>query len=314
MASFTAAGSAYVTHGINTIPFYIYYSMFGLQRVGDSIWAAADMCARGFLLGATSGRTTLAGEGLQHQDGHSHVLASVVPNLLAYDPAYAYELAVIIENGIRRMYEKQDRIFYYITLGNEPYVMPPKPEGVDEGILRGLYRFRRGERKRNWPRVHLFGSGSILNEVLRAQTNLAEQYHVSADVWSVTSYQQLRRDALLVERWNRLHPGQPPRKSFFEKALEGEAYPIIAASDYMKIVADQVARWAPAGFTPLGTDGFGRSESREDLRRFFEVNAESVVVAALHSLARAGSLDASRVEEAIRAFEVDPDRPDPSRT
>jgi len=312
LASFTAAGTAYVTHGINMIPFYIYYSMFGFQRVGDSIWAVGDMCGRGFLLGATSGRTTLAGEGLQHQDGHSHVLASTVPNVVTYDPAYAYELAAIIREGIHRMYERQDRVFYYITLGNEPYEMPPMPEGVTEGILRGMYRFRRGDRKKNWPRVHLFGSGSILNEAMRAQSILADRFHVSADVWSVTSYQQLRRDALNVERWNRLHPTAKPKKSYFATQLADDAYPIVAASDYMKIVPEQIARWAPAGFTPLGTDGFGRSESREALRRFFEVDAESVVVAALHSLAAAGSVSPDVVAEAIQEFNLDPDRPDPA--
>ncbi len=312
LASFTAAGTAYVTHGINMIPFYIFYSMFGFQRVGDSIWAFGDMCGRGFLLGATSGRTTLAGEGLQHQDGHSHVLASTVPNVVTYDPAYAYELAAILHEGIHRMYEKQDRVFYYITLGNEPYEMPPMPQGVAEGILRGIYRYRRGDRKKSWPRIHLFGSGSILNETVRAQGILAEKFHVSADVWSVTSYQQLRSDALTVERWNRLHPTARPKRSYFATQLADDAYPIVAASDYMKIVPEQIARWAPAGLTPLGTDGFGRSESREDLRRFFEVDAESITVAALYSLASAGSIDSTVVANAIKEFDLDSDRPDPA--
>ena len=311
MASFTAAGTAYVTHGINMIPFYMYYSMFGFQRVGDLVWAFGDLSGRGFLLGATSGRTTLAGEGLQHQDGHSHVLASTVPNVLTYDPAYAYELAVLIREGIHRMYERQDRVFYYITLGNEPYAMPPMPEGAADGIVRGLYRFRRGERKKNWPRVHLFGSGSILNEALRAQDILAERFRVSADVWSVTSYQQLRNDALSAERWNRLHPGQEPRRGYLAKLLEGEPYPVVAATDYMKIVADQVAPWTPAGLTALGTDGFGRSDSREDLRRFFEIDAESIVVAALSSLSRSGQVEPDQISAAIREFGIDPDRPDP---
>jgi pyruvate dehydrogenase E1 component len=312
LASFTAAGTAYVTHGINMIPFYIYYSMFGFQRVGDLIWAFGDLAGRGFLLGATSGRTTLAGEGLQHQDGHSHVLASTVPNILTYDPAYAYELAVLIREGIHRMYEQQERVFYYITLGNEPYEMPPMPEGAGDGILRGMYRFRRGERKKNWPRIHLLGSGAILNETLRAQAILAEQFRVSADVWSVTSYQQLRCDALAADRWNRFHPGQNPRKSYFAGQFEGEPYPIVAATDYMKIVADQVAQWAPAGLTALGTDGYGRSDSRENLRRFFEVDAESIAIAGLHSLTKTGEVEADRVTRAIGELGIDPERADPA--
>lgn len=313
MASFTAAGSAYATHGVNMIPFYIFYSMFGFQRVGDSIWACGDMRCRGFLMGGTAGRTTLAGEGLQHQDGNSQLMATLVPNLLAYDPAFAYELAVIIREGIHRMYHKNDDVFYYITIGNEPYAMPPMPDGVEEGILKGMYRFKRGQRKRNRPKIHLFGSGSILNEALRAQQILAERFKVCADVWSVTSYQQLRRDAVITERWNRLHPTQKPRKSFFETQLENEPYPIVAASDYVKLVAEQLARWAPAGMISLGTDGYGRSEAREELRRFFEVDAESIVVAALETLARRNEVDSEVVVEAIKEFGIDPDRPDPSR-
>jgi pyruvate dehydrogenase E1 component len=315
MASFCAAGTAYATHGVNTIPFFTFYSMFGFQRIGDMIWAHGDMRGKGFLVGATSGRTTLAGEGLQHQDGHSHVLASALPNLLAYDPAFAYEIAVIIREGIRRMYEAGDDIFYYLTVGNEPYEMPPMPEGdgVEEGILKGLYVVRRCDRKRNWPRLHLFGSGAILNEVLRAQAMLAERFRVCADVWSATSYQQLRRDALIVERWNRLHPSAKPRKSHFAKLIDADPRPIVAASDYMKIVPEQVAKWAPAGLTALGTDGFGRSDAREELRRFFEIDAESVVVAALHTLAQGGEIDGRRVEEAIREFGIDPERADPAR-
>ncbi len=313
MASFTAAGSAYATHGVNTIPFYTFYSMFGFQRVGDQIWACGDMRCRGFLVGATSGRTTLAGEGLQHQDGNSQLLATLVPNVLAYDPAYAYELAVIIREGIRRMYQKQEDVFYYLTVGNEPYPMPPMPDGVEEGILAGLYRFSRADRKRGWPRVHLFGSGAILNEAIRASQILGPEYKIGADVWSVTSYQQLRRDALVTERWNRLHPREKPRPSFFERQLEKDPLPIIAASDYVKLVADQVARWAPTEFVSLGTDGFGRSEARAELRRFFEVDAESIVVATLETLARRGEIDAAVPAEAIGRFKIDPDRPDPSR-
>ncbi len=313
MASFTAAGTAYVTHGINTIPFFTFYSMFGFQRVGDSIWACADMRGKGFLIGATAGRTTLAGEGLQHQDGQSHVHASIVPNLLAYDPAFAYEIGVILKEGIRRMYVQQDDIFYYITVANEPYVMPPMPDGCEEGILKGIYPFRRADKKKNSPRIHLFGSGSILNEVLRAQSILSERFRVSADVWSATSYQQLRRDALIAERWNRLHPSAKPRKSYFETVMSADPRPIVAASDYMKIVPEQVARWAPMGLTALGTDGFGRSEAREELRRFFEIDAENIVVSTLHVLAGRGEVKQSLVDEAIKEFSIDPERTDPSR-
>ena len=314
MASFAAAGSAYATHGVNMIPFYTFYSMFGFQRVGDSIWACGDQRCRGFLMGATSGRTTLAGEGLQHQDGNSQLMATLVPNLLAYDPAYSYELSTIIQEGIRRMYNKCDDVFYYITIGNEPYIMPKMPPTASkEGILQGIYRFAEGERKRNQPRVHLFGSGAILNETLRAQKILAERFKISAEVWSVTSYQQLRRNALMTERWNRLHPTQPPKPCYLQEQLADEPYPVVAASDYVALVADQVARYVPAEFVSLGTDGFGRSEAREDLRRFFEVDAESIVVAALEVLARRGDVETRVVAEAIEAFGIDPERPDPSR-
>jgi len=314
MASFTAAGTAYVTHGVNTIPFYTFYSMFGFQRVGDSIWAAGDMRCHGFLMGATSGRTTLAGEGLQHQDGHSHLLASAIPNLLAYDPAYAYEIAVIIREGIRRMYEEQDDIFYYITIGNEPYpmpAMPAMPDNAEQGILKGMYKVREGEKKRRWPRVHLFGSGAILNEALRAQEILAERYKVSAEVWSITSYQQLRRDAMSVDRWNRLHPTQRSRKSFIRKQLDGEPYPVIAASDYVRLIQEQVAPWCPEGMTALGTDGYGRSEDRENLRRFFEVDAESIAQATLHTLAQRDEYDPERVHESLDDLGLDADATDP---
>lgn len=314
MASFAAAGSAYATHGVNMIPFYTFYSMFGFQRVGDSIWACGDQRCRGFLMGATSGRTTLAGEGLQHQDGNSQLMATLVPNLLAYDPAYSYELAIIIQEGIRRMFNKCDDVFYYITIGNEPYEMPAMPSSAtEEGIVKGFYRFSEGARKRNWPRIHLFGSGSIMNEVIRAQTILAERFKVSADVWSVTSYQQLRRDALMVERWNRLHPLEEQRVSYFEEQLTNDMYPIVAASDYVKLVADQMSRFAPAEYVSLGTDGFGRSEAREELRRFFEVDAESIVLAALDVLSTRGEIERSVLADAVREFGVDVDRTDPTR-
>jgi pyruvate dehydrogenase E1 component len=311
MASFIAAGTSYATHGIDAIPFFIFYSMFGFQRVGDLIWAAADQRARGFLLGATSGRTTLNGEGLQHEDGHSLVLASVVPNLLAYDPAYAYEIAVIIEDGMRRMFQEREDIFYYITLTNENYPMPPMPsQNCREGILKGLYKFSSApEGPDGRPRVHILGSGSLHREALRAQQILAERFGVAAEVWSATSYKELRRDALEVERWNRLHPDQEPRKPYIVSLFEGDDRPIIAVTDYMKLVPDQIARWLPGRFYPLGTDGFGRSDTREALRRFFEVDAESVVVATLSELANRGEVDATTVRRAIEELGIDPEKP-----
>ncbi|MHC4065987.1 MAG: pyruvate dehydrogenase (acetyl-transferring), homodimeric type, partial [Planctomycetota bacterium] len=262
MASFTAAGTAHTTHGVNAIPFFIFYSMFGFQRIGDSIWANADARGRGFLVGATAGRTTLAGEGLQHQDGHSHLLASAVPNLQSYDPAFAYELAVIIRDGIHRMFERHEDIFYYLTVQNEPYPQPPMPEGAADGILQGLYKFRPATDPGERPRVHLFGSGAILREALAAQELLADEFHVAADVWSATSYTLLRREALEVERWNRLHPGEPAGTPLITALLQAEPWPVVAATDYVKAIPDQVARWVPGGLCPLGTDGFGRSESR----------------------------------------------------
>ncbi len=310
MSSFIAAGAAHATHGINTIPFFVFYSMFGLQRIGDLIWAAGDTRARGFLMGGTAGRTTLAGEGLQHQDGNSHLLALPVPNLRAYDPAFAYELAVIVRDGIRRMYTEQEDCFYYITIENEPYAMPAQPEGVEEGILRGMYRFRSSTRE-DGPRASLFGSGAILNEVLRAQEMLDSRYHVAADVWSVTSYKELYMDALAAERFNRLHPGSERRPSWVEQSLEGRDGPCVLASDYVKAVPLSVARWLPGPVTALGTDGFGRSESRRELRRFFEVDAAHVVVATLRALAEQGDVEASVVEQAIRDFGIDPESPDP---
>jgi pyruvate dehydrogenase E1 component len=313
MSSFTAAGTAYATHGIPTIPFFIYYSMFGFQRVGDLIWAAADMRARGFLLGGTAGRTTLMGEGLQHQDGHSHVLASAVPNVVAYDPAFAYELAVIIQDGIRRMYEHGESIFYYITLYNESYPMAAMPEGVTEGILKGLYKFRAAQVKGKGTRVHLLGSGPILREALQAQDILAERYGVAADVWSVTSYKELRREALEVERWNRLHPTAEHRRSYVEQVLGQEKGIFIAASDYMKSMPEMIARWVPGGLTPLGTDGFGRSENRPSLRRFFEVDAEFIALTALEQLARRGEIPPERVQKAIKELDLDPEKADPVR-
>ncbi|MBV9125163.1 MAG: pyruvate dehydrogenase (acetyl-transferring), homodimeric type [Planctomycetes bacterium] len=314
MSSFIAAGTAYANHGIATIPFFIYYSMFGFQRIGDLIWAAADMRVHGFLLGGTAGRTTLMGEGLQHQDGHSHLAASTVPNLVAYDPAYAYELAVIIRDGIRRMYEVKEDIFYYITLYNEKYPMPQMPEGATEGILKGMYKLHPAATKSKGTKVQLFGSGPILRETLRAQEILAERFGVAADVWSVTSYRELRRDALEVERWNMLHPTAEPRQSHVERTLAREEGLFIAASDYIKAVPDMISRWVPGGLYTLGTDGFGRSDNRRALRRFFEVDAECIALAALSRLAKRGEIKPARVQKAIQELDIDPEKADPMRT
>ena len=311
MASFTAAGTANVTHGINTIPFFLFYSMFGLQRIGDSIWAAADARCRGFLVGCTSGRTTLAGEGLQHQDGHSHILASTVPNLISYDPAFAYELAVIVRDGIRRMYHAREPVFYYITVQNEPYPQPAMPDGVEEGILKGLYKFRAAEKPGKKPRIHLFGSDSILREALKAQEMLDEKFGVAADVWSATSYSALRRDALACERWNLLHPDQPPRTPYIRRVLSDEPWPIVATGDYIKAVPDQIARWVPSGICSLGTDGFGRSEARAELRDYFEIDAKYVTLAALQELSRIGKFDKKKLAAAVKSLDINPDKLDP---
>jgi pyruvate dehydrogenase E1 component len=307
MASFVAAGTAYANYGINMIPFYIYYSMFGPQRVGDEFWLAGDSRAKGFLLGATSGRTTLNGEGLQHQDGHSPLMASAVPTLYVYDPAFAYEIAAIIADGMRRMFEEGEEIFYYLCLYNEDYPMPPMPAGVEEGIIKGLYKFKAGSEGHKH-KAHIFGSGSIINSALRARAILAERYDVSADVWSATSYKNLRNEALLAERWNLLHPTEPPKKPHVQKILEKESGPFIAVSDYMKMVPDQIAKWVPGGLTTLGTDGFGRSDTRPRLRRFFEIDAECVVVATLYSLAQRGEIERKIVAQAIKDLNIDPEK------
>ena len=315
MASFTAAGTSYATHGIDMIPFFIFYSMFGFQRIGDLIWAFGDLRGRGFLLGATSGRTTLNGEGLQHEDGHSHVLASTLPNLLTYDPTFAYEIAVIIQDGMRRMFQNREDIFYYITLGNENYPMAAMPKCAAEGILKGLYKFSttpdKGKDGKQLPKAHVFGSGSILNEALRAQKILLERFDVSADVWSATSYKELRRDALAAERWNMLHPTQKPKKPYVTQILEKEEGPFVAASDYLKLVPDMVSRWVPGGLYALGTDGFGRSDTREALRRFFEVDAECITIAVLYQLAQRGAIKPAAVQKAIKELGVDPEKSDP---
>jgi pyruvate dehydrogenase E1 component len=292
------------------IPFYIFYSMFGLQRTGDQIWAFGDARGRGFLLGATAGRTTLNGEGLQHEDGHSHLLASAVPNLLAYDPAFAYELATIIKEGLRRMYEKGEDIFYYITLYNQDYSMPPKPEGVDEGILKGLYLYRRSDNKHKI-KAHVFGSGPLMLQALRAQEMLAEKWGVAADVWSMTSAQQLRNDAIAVGRWNRLHPTEKPRAPYLAQALAGAEGPIVATSDWVKAVNDMPARWITNRFWALGTDGFGRSDTREALRRHFEIDAEHIVASTLYALSLDGKVKPETVAQAIAEYQLDPEGIDP---
>jgi len=310
MASFIAAGTAYATQGINTIPFFIYYSMFGFQRIADFIWAAADMRVRGFLLGGTSGRTTLAGEGLQHQDGNSHVLALSVPNLRAYDPAYAYELAVIIEDGIRRMYKEGESIFYYITVMNENYAMPPMPEGVRDGILKGMYKFRAAANAGAKLRAQLFGSGAILNEALKAQ-QILEKYGVAADVWSVTSYKALYADGNETDRWNRLHPTEKQRVPYVTECLKDAPGVVVAATDYLKTLPNMISQWVPNRMASLGTDGFGRSEGRKSLREFFEVDARFIAVATLNELMLDGKIDKSLVEQAIKDLGINAEKPNP---
>jgi pyruvate dehydrogenase E1 component len=316
LSSFIAAGSAYATHGINTIPFFIYYSMFGMQRVGDLVWAAADTRTRGFLLGGTAGRTTLAGEGLQHQDGHSHLLSLAVPNLISFDPTFGFEIAVIIEDGIRRMYTEGESVFYYITVMNEQYEMLAMPEGAREGILKGMYLLRPAEKKAGPKgpalRAQLLGSGAILNEVLKAQQILAEKYDVAADVWSVPSYQELYRDGHAVERWNRLHPTEKPRVPYVTQCLAKTEGVIVAASDYVKVLPDSIDRWMPRRLTTLGTDGFGRSEGRASLRDFFEVDAKHIVEATLDGLARDGKIEGTAVAKAIKELGINPEKPNPA--
>jgi pyruvate dehydrogenase E1 component len=310
MASFTAAGTAYANYKVPTIPFYMYYSMFGFQRIGDMVWAFADSRGKGFLMGGTAGRTTMLGEGLQHQDGHSIVLASTVPTCVTYDPAFVYELAVVVQDGIRRMYETGEDLFYYITMYNEDYTMPAMPEGSAEGILHGIYKLKPAAGEAT---AQLFGSGPILNEVLRAQEILASKYDVHADVWSVTSYTELRRDALAVERWNRLHPAEKERVPYVLSALGEAKGPIIAASDYMKSVPDLLAPWLPSRLVSLGTDGFGRSDNREHLRRHFEVNAESIVGATLSKLAREGKFKPKAAQKALAELGLNTEAGDPAR-
>ncbi len=308
MCSWIAAGTAYSNHNVQMIPFYIYYSMFGFQRVGDLMWAAGDMRAKGFLLGGTAGRTTLAGEGLQHQDGHSLLAMSAIPNCVSYDPCYAYELAVIIQDGLKRMYQDGDQVFYYLTVMNENYAHPAMPEGSRDGIVKGMYKIKDAGKD---AKIQLLGSGTILRETLAAAEILKTQFKIDADVWSVTSFNELRRDGLDAERWNLLHPSKPRRLSYVEEQLAGTKGPIVAASDYMRLVADQIRPYVPRSYSVLGTDGFGRSDRRSELRRFFEVDRNYITLAALKSLADQGDIPVKVVAEAIKTLGIDPEKPNP---
>jgi pyruvate dehydrogenase E1 component len=310
IASFLAAGTSYATHGQTMVPFYTFYSMFGFQRTGDQIWQFGDMRGKGFLLGATAGRTTLNGEGLQHQDGQSQLMAAMIPNLRAYDPAFGYEIAAIVQDGLRRMVGENEDCFYYVTLQNENYPMPSKPEGIDEGILRGLYLYQEASERKDL-HVQLLGSGSILNEVVRARDLLAERFGVSATVWSAPSFQQLRYDALRCERQSRMRPEEDAPKPWVTEQLEGRDGPFIAATDWMKAVPELITRWVPGRYTVLGTDGYGMSDTRAALRRHFEVDAESIALAALSSLAQDGRLEAARVTQAMQDLGYDPEKIDP---
>jgi pyruvate dehydrogenase E1 component len=309
--SWIAGATSYSTNGEQMIPVFIFYSMFGFQRVGDLAWAAGDMRSRGFLIGGTAGRTTLNGEGLQHEDGHSHVFASFIPNCVAYDPAYAYELAVIVQDGLRRMCAEQEDVYYYITVMNENYVQPPMPEGVESGIIKGMYLLREGTGDASAPRVQLFGSGTILREVIAAADLLRDDFGVAADVWSVTSFTELRRNGLDVQRWNMLHPAEPQRRSYVETCLASRRGPAVAATDYIKTHADQIRPFVDRRYVTLGTDGFGRSDYRRKLRSFFEVDRHFVAVAALKALADEGELPPVKVSEALRKYAIDPAKPNP---
>jgi pyruvate dehydrogenase E1 component len=308
MSSWIAAATSYSNHGVAMIPFYIYYSMFGFQRVGDLAWAAGDSRARGFLLGGTAGRTTLNGEGLQHEDGHSHVLSSTIPNCVSYDPTYGYEVAVVVREGLRRMIGEQEDVFFYLTLMNENYPHPRMPEGAEEGILRGMYRLRAAEGE---ARVRLLGSGTILREVLAGADLLAQDFGIDAEVWSVTSFTELRREAMEDERWNLLHPGEEPRRSYVEVSLGDSDVPVVASTDYMRTFADQIRPWVRAPYRVLGTDGYGRSDYRKALRDFFEVDRRYVALAALTELGARGDVDASAPAKAIESYGIDADRPAP---
>ncbi len=310
MASWIAAATAYSTHGVQMIPFYIYYSMFGFQRIGDLAWAAGDMRARGFLLGGTAGRTTLNGEGLQHEDGHSHIQAALIPNCVTYDPTFSYEVAVILQDGLRRMVQEQEDVFYYITLLNENYPHPALPEGAEADILKGMYLFRKGPAGNN-PRVQLLGSGAILREVIAAAELLKKDWAVEADIWSCPSFTGLARDGQDCARWNLLHPTDKPKLSHVEQCLKDTRGPVIASTDYVRAFAEQIRPWVPRRYAVLGTDGFGRSDTREKLRGFFEVDRRYVAVAALKALADEGQIDKAKAKEAIAKYGLDPDKPNP---
>ena len=315
MCSWIAAATAYANHGVAMIPFYIYYSMFGFQRVGDLAWAAGDLRARGFLLGGTAGRTTLNGEGLQHQDGHSLLAAATIPNCVSYDPTFAYELAVIIQDGMRRMFAEKEDVYYYLTVMNENYAHPPMPAGAEAGIIKGMYLYQKGARDKGQGKnlaVQLLGSGTILREVIAAGELLQKDFGVTADIWSVTSFNELRREGLDCERWNMLHPHKPRRVSYVEQCLAAQQGPVIAATDYMKSYADQIRPYIAARYKVLGTDGFGRSDTRKKLRRFFEVDRHYVALAALKALADEGKVDAAEVSRAIKLYKIDPNKPNPT--
>jgi pyruvate dehydrogenase E1 component len=314
MADWIAAATSYANHGTAMIPFYIYYSMFGFQRIGDMAWAAGDLRARGFLVGGTAGRTTLNGEGLQHQDGHSHLMAATIPNCVSYDPTFAYELAVIVHDCMRRMYHNQEDVFYYLTVMNENYTHPAMPKGAEEGIIKGMYKLSEGARGKGEgkkPRVQLLGSGTILREVIAAAELLSKDFGVSADVWSVTSYNELRREGIDCERWNTLHPEAKPRVSYVEQCLDAKI-PVISATDYIRSYSDQIRPFVKAHYKTLGTDGFGRSDTRKKLRGFFEVDRHYVAIAALKALADEGAIPASEVSKAIKLYKINPDKPNPT--
>ena len=312
MSSWIAAATSYSTSDTPMIPFYIYYSMFGFQRIGDLAWAAGDSRARGFLIGGTAGRTTLNGEGLQHQDGHSHIMSATIPNCVSYDPTFGYEVAVIVHEGMRRMYAEQEDVYYYLTVMNENYRHPPMPDGAEKGILRGMYLLAEGQKSKGKPRVQLLGSGTILRELIAAAELLDADYGVTADVWSAPSFTELRRDGLATQRWNMLHPTEPPRQSWVETCLNGRPDgPVVASTDYMKAFADQIRPFVSRRYHVLGTDGFGRSDYRRKLRSFFEVDRYYVAVAALHSLAADGTVPTATVAGAIARYEIDADKPNP---
>jgi pyruvate dehydrogenase E1 component len=311
MASWIAAATSYSTHGVQMIPFFIYYSMFGFQRFGDLAWAAGDQRARGFLLGGTSGRTTLNGEGLQHEDGHSQIQAGLVPNCVTYDPTFSYEVAVILQDGLRRMVQEQEDVFYYLTLLNENYEHPALPEGAGQDILKGMYLLRKGPAG-NGPRVQLLGSGAILREVIAAAELLKKDWGVEADLWSCPSFNELARDGQACARWNLLHPAEKPRLSHVEQCLKDRRGPVVASTDYVRAFAEQIRPFVPRRYAALGTDGFGRSDTREKLREFFEVDRRYVTVAALKALADEGQFDKAKVKEAIAKYGLDPDKPNPT--